>query len=185
MIMAEYELRVDGKAIRYSADLCSSFLDAWAEECAKYPNAEKQVEIVRVKEDVIFSQYHFHRLKRLYESHSVQLSNASNAKPVQASTPPDMKVNEDFKSYLQCIAHRYGLPLPVYRTEMEPGGAGMFRATVKFEWDGETLTTPPMTGRGKKTAEKLAAQHMVQVILPARGFVSIEQDDGSEGGDHD
>lgn len=65
--MAEYELRVDGKPMRFYTELCRDLLNDWREECVKYPDAEKQVEIVQVKETVIFSQYHFHQFKKMFD----------------------------------------------------------------------------------------------------------------------
>ena len=60
----EYQLRVDGKPVRYYVELYQDLLADWMHECAKYPNAEKQVEIVRIHTDVIYSQYHFHQMRK-------------------------------------------------------------------------------------------------------------------------
>jgi len=89
--------------------------------------------------------------------------------------PEDMHVNEDFKSYLQCIAQRTNSPLPEYFTSPEPGGQGCFGAICKFDYFEETLTTSKCVARGKKAAEKLAAKQMVTELLPKVGFQSIEE----------
>ena len=65
--MDRYQLRVDGETVSHYSELCKVLLDDWSTLCATYPQAEKQVEIVRVKEDVVFSQYHFNQFRLLFE----------------------------------------------------------------------------------------------------------------------
>lgn len=88
MAAAEYQLRVDGKPVRYYTELCQDLLSDWREEAAKYPNAEKQVEIVRVREDVVFNQYHFRQFQKMFER--MRECDAKLAVPVP---PPSADIN--------------------------------------------------------------------------------------------
>jgi hypothetical protein len=72
--MSEYQLRINGKAIMYSTDMCSALMDKWVEECVKDPEACTQIEIVRVKEDIIYNQYIFHKIRQQHEKHKQFLS---------------------------------------------------------------------------------------------------------------
>lgn len=70
----EYELRIDGKAVMYDTMLSQPLIDRWIEECVKDPDAKTQVEIVRVKEDSVFNQHIFHRIRKQDERHRAELA---------------------------------------------------------------------------------------------------------------
>ena len=79
--MSEYQLRINGEAVLYGTELTSEIMDRWVSECFKDPEATKQIEVVRVKEDVIYNQYTFHKIRLQHEANRLYLKTLDNRAP--------------------------------------------------------------------------------------------------------
>ncbi|MCK5644300.1 MAG: hypothetical protein KAJ19_26105 [Gammaproteobacteria bacterium] len=62
----DYQIRVDGKTVRYEDSMSRYLLERYAEVCKENPGC--YVDIVRVDIQIIMSQYEYREMRRHFEA---------------------------------------------------------------------------------------------------------------------